>query len=96
MLRLATRIDLAKDTNALKSFTATPGVVQDERDFAVFLIEHPKEPVLDVGAGGCACVVSYLRYRGHRVVASDYDARGIRPVLLGPKACVPRRAAHLG
>lgn len=45
----------------------------DGRSFALSLLKHPGDPVLDVGTGDCACVASILASDGTRVVALDKD-----------------------
>ncbi len=44
-----------------------------ERNFVLSLIKHPRDPVLDVGTGECACLAIILALRGTRVVALDWD-----------------------
>lgn len=51
---------------------------QSERSFAVSLIKHPGELVLDVGTGDCACIASILVSQGTPVVAIDKDDRTTR------------------
>jgi ubiquinone/menaquinone biosynthesis C-methylase UbiE len=51
---------------------------EDERDFALSLLKHPGEPVLDVGTGDCACITSILVSKGMPVVAIDKDDSTVR------------------
>ncbi len=51
---------------------------QDERSFALSLLKHPGESVLDVGTGDCACIASILVRQGTPVVAIDKDQRTIQ------------------
>ncbi len=51
---------------------------QDERSFALSLIKHPGEPVLDVGTGDCACIASIVARQGTLVVAIDKHESTIR------------------
>ena len=59
-------------------------VPENERSFALSLIKHPREPVLDVGTGDCACVASVLAGNGTRVVALDKD----HETLLDARICL--------
>lgn len=69
-----------KDTAAPGSLKVAPNKTgpENERSFALSLIKHPSEPVLDVGTGDCACVASILASQGTRVVALDKDRGTIR------------------
>lgn len=69
-----------KDAAAPGSLKVAPNRTgpQDERSFAISLIKHPSEPVLDVGTGDCACVAIILASQGTRVVALDKDRGTIR------------------
>ncbi len=50
---------------------------RDERTFALSLLRHPGDRVLDVGTGECTCVASVAADLGIRVVAIDRDEETI-------------------
>ena len=65
-------------TTSLDVLPGQSAEAQDERNFILFFIKYPEEPVLDVGTGDCACVASILARQGYGVVASDRDGGTIQ------------------
>jgi len=59
-----------------------------ERGFLASLIQDIGQPVLEIGAGGCACLTLVLAKRGLRVLAIDRDAKAVttaRRAIPGPR-----------
>lgn len=60
----------------------------DERGFLASLIRDIGEPVLEIGAGACACLTLVLAKRGLRILAIDRDADAVktaRRTIPGPR-----------
>ena len=68
---LAEELITVQETSASPKSTADNTGPKDERVFAFSLIKHPRDPVLDVGTGDCACVARILASQGTQVVALD-------------------------
>lgn len=59
-----------------------------ERGFLASLIRDVSQPVLEIGAGACACLTLVLAKRGLRILAIDTDADAVkkaRRTIRGPR-----------